>query len=461
DGSELNTQQTFDFGSREFGTSYIGRVAYNYREKYLFYSSYRRDGTNKFSEKWGNFFTVGGGWVVSEESFFDIAGVNFLKLRAGWGQVGNDGIAPAIGQTTFEQTSLVIGDQLVTGVRPDNIFDLIDTWETTEEINIGLSARFLNNRLSFEADLYQRDTENAVLPVEQPGTGEFPRRNAGSIRNEGLEIALGWNDNINSNLSYSVAANVSFLDNEVLSVGDQPFLNGGSAEFRQISEPGSSLNEFFGFEVNGVFQTNEQIQNSGYTEDFINSNNLVPGDLFFRDQNDDGVINADDRVYLGSFIPSYTFGLNLGLTYKNLSFSTYIQGQGGNTILNRKRGEIIFTQDTNIDADLANNFWTEAGSTNEYPSAAGYRKPYNNGQLSEFLLEDGDYWRVQNVRVAYNFVNKNLLGVNLPNTTISFTAERPLTVFDYNGFNPEVANGVDRQTYPVPAVYTLGLNVRL
>src|SRR5690606_26201197 len=148
----------------------------------------------RFSKKWGNFFAVSGGWVISEESFFDIGGVDFLKLRAGWGQMGNDGINPAIGQTTFSQISVAIGDQLVTGVTPDNVFDLITTWEVTEETNVGINAEFLDNRLVLEADVYRRDTKDAVLNVVQSGTAESPRRNAGSIRNEGIELYLGWSD---------------------------------------------------------------------------------------------------------------------------------------------------------------------------------------------------------------------------------------------------------------------------
>lgn len=461
DGSEINVDETFDTGAREFGSSYFGRVSYSYKNRYLLSGSYRRDGTNKFQEKWGDFFTISGGWVVTDEAFFDVPGIDFLKVRAGWGQMGNDDVAPAIGQTTFEQISVPINDQLVTGVQPDNVFDIIDRWETVEETNIGLTARFLNNRLSLEADVFRRDTEDAVLNVEQRGTGEEPRRNAGAIRNQGIEILLSWSDQVSSDLSYNISANLATLDNEVLSVGDQPFLLRGSDAFRQRSEVGSAVNEFYGYEIVGVFQTENDITNSGYTEAFITDNDIIPGDFFFRDQNSDGVIDANDRVFLGSFLPSYTFGVNLGVTYKQFSFSAYFQGQGGNTIMNRKRGEIIFTQDTNIDADLANNFWTEAGSTNEYPSAAGYRKSYNNSILNEFLLEDGDYFRVQNVRLSYLFDNKEVLGLKLPRTTVSVTAERPLTIFDYNGFNPEVVNGVDRQTYPVPAVYTFGLNVQL
>lgn len=459
-GSELNIEDTYDDGERLFGVSYFGRINYGYQNKYLLSASYRRDGTNRFSKKWGNFFSVSGGWVLTEENFFDVEGIDFLKFRAGWGQMGNDGIDPAIGQTTFEQITVPIGDQPVTGVTPDNVFDLITTWEVTEETNLGISAEFLKNRLVLEADVYRRDTKDAVLAVNQPGTGESPRRNAGSVRNEGIELYLGWSNQITPDLSYNVSANFATLKNEVLSVGDQEFLNGGSAEFRQISLIGSTLNEFYGYEILGVFQNANDIANSGYNDDFIAGNNLQPGDFYFKDQDGDGIINAEDRVLLGSFIPTYNYGFSLGLNYKAFSLSANFQGQGGNKILNRKRGEIIFTQDTNIDADLATGFWTEEGSTNDYPSAAGYRKSYNTNQLSEFWLEDGDYFRIQNVRLAYQLVDKEVLGVRVPQTTISLTADRPLTVFQYNGFNPEVADGIDRQTYPIPAVYTVGLNIQ-
>ncbi len=455
----IDAEKTFDFGNREFGSSYFSRIEYNYLDRYLVYGSFRRDGTNKFSEKWGNFFTIGGGWVLSQESFFNVSGIDFLKIRGGWGQTGNDGVNSAIGQPTFDQTTTVIGDQPVTGIIPNNVFDLIDTWETTEETNIGLTANFLNSRLSLVADVYRRDTKDAVLPVLIPGTNGTARRNAGSIRNQGIELALGWSDQINSNFSYNVSVNFATNDNEVLDVGNQPFRDGGSAEFRQRSEIGSSLNEFFGYEIVGVFQTDEDIQNSGYTAEFISDNSLVPGDFFFRDQNDDGVINSDDRVFLGSFIPTYTYGVNLGLNYKNWSFSAFLQGQGGNTILNRNRGTVINTPDANIDKELATGFWTGPGSTNRYPSAEGYRKPYNHNPLSEFLLEDGDYFRIQNVRLAYSFKDVPFIAGQLQNATLYFVAERPLTVFDYNGFNPEVVNGVDSQTYPIAAVYSLGLDI--
>jgi hypothetical protein len=186
---------------------------------------------------------------------------------------------------------------------------------------------------------------------------------------------------------------------------------------------------------------------------------LEPGDLKYRDQNNDEAINADDRVVLGSYFPSFMYGANLGITYKNFEFSTNIAGQSGNKILNRKRGEVIWTSDLNMDADLANNRWHGEGTSNKYPSSKGLRKGWNQN-MSDYLVEDGSFFRVQNIQLAYKLTGKEIMGTMMPDARISFTAERPITIFKYNGFNPEVANGVDRQTYPIPGVYTIGLNVK-
>jgi hypothetical protein len=143
----------------------------------------------------------------------------------------------------------------------------------------------------------------------------------------------------------------------------------------------------------------------------------------------------------------------------NFDLSADFQGMSGHSILNRKRGEIIFTTDTNIDAELAENLWTGEGTSNKYPSAAGLRKGWNQS-MSDYFVEDGSYFRIQNIRLSYNLINQTVLGTEIPETRITFTAEKTVTLFNYNGFNPEVANGIDRQTYPIPAVYTLGLNIK-
>lgn len=439
--------------------SFFGRVAYNYNDKYLVYGTIRRDGNNKFQKRWNTFATLGAGWVVSSENFFNVTAIDFLKLRASWGQLGNDAIRPSVGAPTVQETSTAINDVRVVGRRLNPTFDLIDRAETTIETNIGITAKFLKNRLSFEADYFIRDTENLAVTIIPPVFRAAERRSIGEIRNQGFELNVNWDDTIGE-ITYYIGGNFATLKNSVQSLGGVDRLEAGQAEFRQMSIIGSPYQAFYGYEVLGVFQNAQQIQNSGYTPEFITSSNLVPGDFFYKDQNGDGVINDLDRVVLGSFLPKVTYGFNLGIRYRNFDLSALFQGQAGHSILNRKRGEVIFTNDTNIDADLATNLWRGEGTSNKYPSAAGLRKGWNQN-MSDYFVEDGSYFRIQNVRLSYTLKGQELLGIPMPETRLSFTAERPLTVFNYNGFNPEVADGIDRQVYPIPAIYTVGLNIKL
>jgi hypothetical protein len=245
------------------------------------------------------------------------------------------------------------------------------------------------------------------------------------------------------------------LKNEVQDLYGQPYIDGGSAEFRQRTMVGEPLLAFFGREVIGVYQNDEEVQNDPVAVE----NGLVPGDFKYKDQNGDGMINDDDRVVLGSYFPSLMYGFNFGLEYRGIELSANFMGQMGNKILNRKRGELIWTSDGNLDADLAINRWHGEGTSDKYPSSAGLRKGWNQ-KMSDYFVEDGSFFRIQNVQLAYNVKNKELFGAEMPDVRVSLTAERPLTVFKYNGFNPEVANGIDTQTYPIPAVYTVGLNVK-
>jgi hypothetical protein len=281
-----------------------------------------------------------------------------------------------------------------------------------------------------------------------------------SLRNSGVEMAVRYTRSLTSDINIAVGGNFATLHNEVLDLGPGPgYLDGGQAEFRQRSIEGQPIEAFFGYEVEGIFDTDQEIQNSGLTEEFISDFNIVPGDFQFKDQNGDGMINSEDRVVLGSYLPDLTYGMDLMVSWRNLMLTASFQGQAGNMILNRKRGEIIWTTDTNIDADLADNMWRGNGTSDSYPSAAGIRKGYNQA-MSDFFLEDGSYFRIQNVQLSYTLPGMERGGMQIPDITILLTAERPLTLFDYNGFNPEVPNGIDRQTYPIPAIYTVGLNVK-
>jgi TonB-linked SusC/RagA family outer membrane protein len=444
-----------DAGSRQYGMSYFSRLAYNFDDRYLLYATLRADGSNKYQQKWGYFPTVGAGWIISEEAF--LKGnefVPYLKLRASWGQLGNDRVPASDGAITSTVVTTTLGGTVVSGVVVNNTFNYLE-WELTEETNLGITAMLLSDRLSTDFDYFIRDTKNAAIPVIVPGTGGSVLRPVGTIRNSGLEISLNWSDRLNDKFSYSLGGNISTLKNETMDLYGQEYIDGGTAEFRQRTYLNEPLMAFYGREVAGVYQNQAEID----ADPVAVANGLVPGDFKYKDQNGDGNINDDDRVILGSYFPNFMYGFNMSATYMNFDFSASLYGQMGNKILNRKRGEIIWTADGNMDADLATNRWHGEGTSDIYPSSSGLRRGWNQ-KMSDYFVEDGAFFRIQNVQVGYTIKNSNWLGKSFPVTRIAFTADRPLTLFSYNGFSPEVANGVDSQTYPVPATYTVSLNVR-
>ncbi len=450
-----SSKQVDDAAERIYGLSFFGRASYNYDNRYIAYFTLRREGTSKYQEKWGTFPAFGLGWVVSEEDFFqDVRFINYLKLRGGWGKLGNDRITRQDGANTTNPVYIAIGDAQLNGAVTTSTFGYLG-WETVTGTNIGFNAELFNNRLSIESDFYIRDTENAAIPVSLKLQSGSVLRNVGTIRNSGFEMAVTWNGEISKDLKYTIGGNFATMKNEVRDLYGQSYINGGSAEFRQRSQVGEPLLSFYGYEVEGVYQNQAEID----ADPIAVANDLVPGDLRFKNQNNDEVLDDKDKVFLGSYIPTFTYGGFVGLSYKNFDFSMNIMGQGGNKILNRKRGEIIWTNDTNIDADLATGLWNGEGTSNKYPSASGLRRGWNQN-FSDFLVEDGSFFRIQNVQVAYNIKGAELFGQGMPDARVYFTAERPLTIFKYNGFNPEVPNGIDRQFYPVPAVYTVGLNLK-
>ena len=444
-----------DDGSRQYGMSYFGRISYNYNDRYLLYATMRADGSSKYQQKWGYFPTIGAGWVISEEKFLkNFKPVNFLKLRASWGQLGNDHIQASDGAIITNVVTTAVNGVLVSGTTTSSTYSSLK-WEVTEETNVGLTARMLTNRLSVDADYYIRDTKNAAINVNIPAIGGSVLKNVGIIRNSGFEMALNWSDKLSDKIRYQIGANFSTLKNEVRDLYGQPYIDGGTAEFRQRSIVGQPLLAFFGRQVTGVYQNQAEIN----ADPVAVANGLVPGDLKYKDQNGDKVINDDDRVVLGSYFPTLMYGATLGITYQNFEFTANLMGQTGNKILNRKRGELIWTSDGNLDADLAINRWHGEGTSNKYPSSAGLRKGWNQ-KMSDYFVEDGSFFRIQNIQLAYNIKGKHLFGTLIPETKVSLTADRPLTVFKYNGFNPEVANGIDTQMYPIPSVYTIGLNIK-
>ncbi|WP_299796478.1 TonB-dependent receptor [uncultured Maribacter sp.] len=448
-----------DDGVRQYFFSYFGRIAYNFDSKYLLYGTFRADGTSKYQEKWGYFPTFGVGWVVSEESFLENSNViDFLKLRASWGELGNANVDSSTGGITSDAVDGVFGDVRYPGLVTSSDFEALK-WEVTAETNVGLTARLFDNKLTIDSDYYVRETRDAVIPVSRLLVPGETRQNVGVIRNSGFEIVANWNQKVSDNFSFSVGGNFSTLDNEVLDLAGQENLTSGG-DTAQRTVVGGTISPFFGLKVDGVYQTDEEIQSDPAAQAAIADGlTVAPGDLKFVDQNGDMVIDAQDRVDLGSYLPTYSFGFNLGMNYKAWDFNLNVIGQGGNVIANQKRFAIRQTPDANIDRDFAVNRWNGAGSTNSYPSARGIRNPWSNQFLSSFFVEKGDFVRLQNVTLGYTLPKLN--GKFNPDIRFYITAERPLTFFNYNGFTPEVSDGRDTQTYPIPGVYTVGVNIKI
>jgi TonB-linked SusC/RagA family outer membrane protein len=442
-------------GDRQYTMSYFGRVSYNFDHRYLLYATMRADGSSKYQEKWGYFPSVGAGWVISEEAFMEDAYlVDLLKLRLGWGQLGNENIPASYGSKSTDIVFGAIDDVRVSGTTTTDAFSYLK-WELTEEFNVGLSSRFLKGRLGFEADYYVRDTKNAAIQVKIPFVDKDVLRNVGVVRNSGFEFAVDWADRLSGDWSYNVNVNLSTLKNEVRDLYGQPYIDGGTEEFRQRSYVGQPLLAFYGYKVEGVYQNQAEID----ADPIAVSNGLVPGDLRFRDTNGDNILDGEDRVVLGAYFPTLMYGANIGVRYKNVELSAGISGQTGNKILNRKRGQYIWTNDSNVDADIAVGRWHGEGTSDKYPSSSGLRRGWNQ-KMSDFFVEDGSYFRIQNIQLAYRITNREIGGVALPEMKVTLTADRPLTVFKYNGFNPEIPYGLDTQAYPVPATYMIGLNVK-
>jgi len=270
---------------------------------------------------------------------------------------------------------------------------------------------------------------------------------------------LNWNRQVSEDFSYSIGANFSTLKNEILDLAGQENLTTGG-DVAQRSVVGGSINSFFGLEVAGIYQTPEEIAADPAAQAAIADGLTVePGDFRFVDHNGDMMIGAQDRVDLGSYLPSYNFGFNFGLNYKAFDFNLNVIGQGGNVIANMKRFAIRQTPDPNIDRDFAINRWNGPGTSNDYPSARGIRNPWSNQFLNSFFVEKGDFVRLQNVTLGYTLPEFN--GNFNPDIRFYVTAERPLTFFEYNGFTPEVPSGRDNQTYPIPGVYTFGVNIKI
>lgn len=448
-----------DNGTTYRGLSYFARLNYDYAGKYYVMFTMRADGSSKYQEKWGYFPSVGASWVMSEEPWMKSQhAIDYLKLRASWGQLGNDHVAASDGFaniSTGNGASGVYGNTIFPGYQNNSYFSWLQ-WELVDEINAGFNLSTLQNRLNIDADYFHRMTKHAVISPRLPFSNDVLAGNYGKILNEGFDVSLTWNDRIGKDFKYNIGANLSFLWNTVKDLSGKSIITGG----KTVNVVGKEMNSFYGYKVVGVYQTAEEVA----SDPIAKANGLEPGDFKYEDLNHNGMIDGGDRQTLGAYIPNFTYGLNFGFEWKNLDFMLTTYGQMGAQMYNRKRALRYAQSNYNFDEAQFTDRWTSAGSTNENPSAKALVKGWNvsDQRVNSYFVESADYFRIQNVTLGYMLKNIKLGSYSLPSVRFSLTADRPLTLFTAHAFSPELndAEGWDTEVYPLTSTYTFGVQIQ-
>ncbi|MBF9237220.1 TonB-dependent receptor [Hymenobacter sp. BT683] len=458
-----NTAENNASAAKDRRLSLLGRINYAYNNRYLLTTNLRYDGTSKFNrdQRFGFFPSLGLGWVVSEENFLkDNSTLNFLKLRASFGQLGNDQIpADSYILTADANIPYVINGQPVLGAAIRQIKDRDVRWETTTEYDAAIEFGFLDNRLTGELTYYDKRTSDALIPVNIPAIFGDPENqyitNAADITNRGVEAALNWRAAIGSSpdWTYNIGANVTFNKNRIAN------LNGGQALFGGTnlvtrSDNGVAAGSFFLLDAIGVYQTADEIASSPTST--VGPREI--GSLKYADINGDNVIDLKDRSYFGSYQPPVYFGINGGVNYRNVDFSFVFSGNLKNKVYNAKK-QLRTTNTDNIEASFANDRWTATNPSNTNPKALTNGMPN-----STYFLEKGDYLRLTNLVVGYTLPTAILEKARLASVRVFAAAQNVFTITDYTGFTPELAggpldSGIEATTYPTSRTITLGLNV--
>lgn len=446
-----------DGGSRNRALSFFGRFNYNFADKYLFMVTLREDGSSKYNEKWGFFPSVGGAWVMSEEDFMKGQDVfQYMKLRASWGMLGNDKIGASAGYASVSTNRYPMGtNTALDGYINGSNFSWL-SWEVVNETNVGLNFSTAKNRLTADIDWYYRLTQDAVISPQRPMQNTTVAGNWAEILNTGLDVSLNWSDKIGSDFRYQIGANFGWLHNEVKSLKDGiSMIQGG----KTVQMVGEKMNSFYGYKVIGVYQNQAQID----ADPIGKANACQPGDFIYEDTNGDGTLDGLDKQVLGSYVPDFTYGFNLGFQWKGLDFGMSFYGQAGGELWNRKRALRYAAQNYNFDRAQFTDRWTGEGSTNSNPSAAALMRSWNVGdsQNASYFVESASFFRIQNITLGYSFKDVRLGAYKMPGLRVYATADRPATFFKAHSFTPEVsdAEGWDTEVYPLTATFTFGLQL--
>ncbi|MDT0646607.1 TonB-dependent receptor [Zunongwangia sp. F260] len=445
--------------------SYFGRVNYNFDDRYLLTATVRRDGSSRFASenRWGTFPSLALGWRIINEDFFNVSEdlVSNLKLRASYGELGNQNIGDYLYQAVINRNIPYNfnGDRVLGGLQTSVVSEDI-VWETTTSLDVGLDATLFNRKVDLVLDYYERETVDILVGVPIPwSTGSVnvnPLVNAGSIRNSGFEAEVTYHHDGNEDFNFDLSANASTINNEVLALGgnNEPITGVGSR-----TQVGREVGEHFGFVYEGIFQSQQEVE-----EHAFQSAATAPGDVRFQDLNDDGQINADDRTFLGSALPSVTYGLNFSANYKNFDFTLFTSGAAGYYINSRLyRSLMLSTGFINAHEDILDR-WTPENTDTNIPRVIA-NDPNNNARDSNRpgWLQKGDYLRINTVSLGYT-MPEELVGNFINSLRVYGTVQNLYTFQYYKGFNPDFNSGVlepgfDNGTYPRPRTIMLGVDL--
>lgn len=457
--------------------SFFGRVNYDYKETYLLTLVMRADGSSNFAKgnRWGYFPSVSAGWVISNEAFMESTKsyLDFLKIRASWGQNGNQDIDPFqyLATISFLKSNYFFGPDKQTissGAYPDILPNKDVTWETSEQLDLGLDARFFGSRLGFSFDYYLKTTKDWLVqaPVLDSYGTSAPYINGGDVRNQGIEMSLNWNDHIDD-FTYGINMNLSHNKNEVTRIansegiihGSPNILSEGTTEMYRAQE-GYPMGYFYGYKTLGVFQSEKQIaEYSG-----AKLSGTAPGDLIFADTNNDGVIDDNDKCMIGDPHPDVTMGFSLSFGYKGFDLGITTNAVFGNQIAKSYRSFADQPKE-NYTTDILDR-WHGEGTSNHLPRVASGTNT-NWLYISDIFIEDGDYFRIQNITLGYDF-KKLFPRIPLEQARLYVTAQNLATLTKYSGMDPEIGYGADKSWvsgidvgfYPSPRTYMVGINLK-
>lgn len=454
------------FKSESALVSYFSRAFYSYKDKYLFTANFRRDGSSNFGngQKWGNFPSFSAGWNFSEENFLE--GSTWLtrgKLRASWGQIGNQAIGGGAYRNTYTGNLgyYLFGDYTPFLRGGSNYMGNPNVrWETTEQTDIGIELSLFDGAIDIVADYFEKTTDGMLLNVPLPnylGFSNFPWTNAGKIENKGLEFELAYNNNKGA-FKYTIAGNLFTFKNKVISLGGgEPILGGGWINYTTTkTEEGKPIGYFFGLKTDGIFQSQAEVDN--YFQE-----GARPGDLKFIDVNGDQKIDNQDRTHIGDPFPKISYGLNFNSSYKNFDISLSMQGTLGNDIMNIKKIDMNSGVGWyNAPKDLMDRAWSPTNPSNDQFAINATNT--NNLQISDWLVEDGSYLRMKNVQIGYTLPADMMKKAKIQKIRIWAGAYNLFTITNYTGLDPEIgstsplSSGVDNGYYPVAKSYMVGVN---